>query len=1038
MRLEEHPLSYGQERLWFLSRLNPADASYNIATVARLRGPLDVTALSAAFGEIIGRHDILRTRFTERDGTPVQVRADWDGPWLERIDVSEAPARQEQARVIVAQFTNRPFDLTVGPLLRPALIRVADDDHILCVVMHHIAGDGLSLGVLSAELAALYEAHLAGRPSPLTPLPLQYADHVRRQRERRDGDATKRLLAYWTAKLRGVPHLELPPDRPRARIRSLNAGQVSCPLPGDLVTRLEQVSRASRCTPFMTWLAAFQLLLARHTGEYDVCVGSPIAGREQADVEPLIGLFANTLALRVDLTGDPTFRELMLRTRAVALEAYVHQDIPFELLLNELDVERDLSRTPLFQTMFAMFGTEDTGLWLPGTEKEPFEAGFRQAKIDLTGEVFLGGKHPRAVFTYNSDLYDVLSITRLSQRYITLLEAIAADPDARLSDLAVISAAERSQLLHQWNATAQPMPPVTSVAEMFAAQASRSPGAPAATCQGRTVTYAELNAEVDRLARRLRREGIGPGTLVAVCLERSLEMLTGLLAVLRAGGAYLPLDPGYPARRLQFILSDAAAPVLLTQRRLLPRLPASAARVILADQDAPGPGEADPGQAPPARAEDLAYVIYTSGSTGRPKGVQVTHGALANLLHGMHSVLGPDPIRAWLAITSLSFDISALELFLPVITGGRVVIATEAAATDGAALLRDIEEQSVTHLQATPSGWQMLLDAGFRDPALTALAGGEALPLPLARDLRPRVRTLWNVYGPTETTIWSACWEVPETVEAVMIGAPIANTQIHLLDERLRLVPVGVPGELYIGGAGLARGYLRRPGPTAERFGPDPFGPPGSRLYRTGDLARRRPQGEIEFLTRVDGQVKLRGHRIELGEIESCLLAHPLVAQAAVAMRTDGRDPYLAGYVVAAPGDPPDAAELSRHLAVTLPAYMVPGVFVRLDRLPLTPNGKLDRAALPAPDRPAPDMPAEPAAPLDGLAAEVADIWREVLRIDRIGLDDDLFDLGGHSLTIIRIAARIHARLRVEVPLQAFYDTPTVAGIVAAIGEAQT
>jgi amino acid adenylation domain-containing protein len=1037
----EHPLSYGQERLWFLSRLDPADASYNIATIARLRGPLDVPALSAAFREIIGRHSILRMRFTDRDGTPVQVCGEWQGPWLERFDVSGAPDPQAQARVIVAEHTNRPFDLTAGPLLRTSVIRLADDDHVLCVVMHHIAGDGVSLGVLSAELAALYEAQVADQPSPLAPLPMQYVDYARRQREQLGGEARKRLLGYWAAKLRGVAPLELPPDRPRTRIRSLSGRQVTCPLPGEMITRLEQVSRASRCTMFMTWLAAFQLLLARHTGEYDVCVGSPIAGREQADVEPLIGLFANTLALRGDLTGDPTFRGLMLRTRAVALEAYIHQDVPFELLLNELDVERDLSRTPLFQAMFAMFGAEDTGLWITGTESGPFDAGFRQAKIDLTGEIFLGGKHPRAVFTYNSDLYDEATIVRLSQRYITLLEEIAAGPDTRLSDLAVISAAERFQLLHRWNATAQPARPVTSVGEMFAAQAGRTPDAPAATCQGRSVSYAELNTEVDMLAHRLRQEGIGPGTVVAVCLERSLDMLTSLLAVLRAGCAYLPLDPGYPARRLEFMMADAAALALLTQRRLLPRLPAHAARVILVDdEDAGQAGEADPDPAPPAAAEDLAYVIYTSGSTGRPKGVQVTHRALANLLHGMRGVLGPEPAGTWLAITSLSFDISALELFLPIVTGGRVVIATENAAADGAALRSAIEEQSVTHLQATPSGWQMLLDAGFRTPALTALAGGEPLPLPLARELRPRVRRLWNVYGPTETTIWSASWEVPETIEAVLIGGPIANTQIHLLDDRLRLVPTGTPGELYIGGAGLARGYLRRPGLTAARFVPDPFGPPGSRLYRTGDLARRRPQGEIEFLARVDNQIKLRGHRIELGEIEASLLAHPLVAQAAAAMRTDGRDPHLVGYVVIAPGDPapPDDAELARrlgrHCAASLPAYMVPGVFVRLGRLPLTPNGKLDRAALPVPDRVAP----EPAAPLQGLAAEVADIWREVLRVDRIGLDDDLFDLGGHSLTITRIAARIQARLQVDVPLEAFYDTPTVAGIVAAIAELTT
>jgi amino acid adenylation domain-containing protein len=1018
-RPQEHPLSYAQERLWFLSQLDPADASYNIAMVARLRGPLNEPALTAAFREVIARHGMLRARFLSRDGMPVQVIGEWHGPWLERVDISATPGavRDARAREIVAGRTSTPFDLTAGPPLRATLITLADDDHVLSVVLHHIAGDGLSLGVLAAELVALYQADPADRPAALPPLPVHYVDYARRQREQLSGGAVDELVGYWAGRLSGAPSTELPADRPRARVRSLSGRQFRCPLPAGAMSRLERISRDCRCTLFMTMLAAFQLLLARHTGQYDVCVGSPIAGRQEADLEPLIGLFSNTLVLRGDLTGDPSFRELMPRIRAVALDAYVHQDVPFELLLNRLDVERDLSRTPLFQTMFSMPGLRESPFWLPGTEAELFEAGIRQARVDLTVEVYPGGEHPVVIFTYNDDLYEEATIRRLNRRFGTLLESIAADPEARLSSLAVIDQSERYQLLEQWNATARPLPPVVSVAEMFAARARRTPHATAVTCQGRDVPYAELAALVDVLADRLRRGGIGPGTVVGVRMHRSVELVAGLLAVQATGAAYLLLDPGYPAARLDFMMADAEVAAVLDSTGL------TAAGMPVREQTGTGR---------PA-AEDIAYVMYTSGSTGRPKGVQVTYQALANVLHAMDEVTG-DEAGTWLAATSLSFDISALELYLPLISGGRVVLATDAETTDPAALVKLIDEQSVTHVQATPTMWRLLLEAGFRGPAITALAGGEALPLTLAVELRACVRQLWNMYGPTETTIWSACWEVPERTERVLIGSPIANTSIHLLDERLRLVPTGVPGELYIGGAGLARGYLRRPGLTAGRFVADPFGPPGSRLYRTGDLARRRPDGEIEFLGRVDDQVKLHGHRIEPGEIEACLLSHPRVAQAAVVVRAES----LVGYVVTGPGDGPvEGAELRRHLAASLPGYMVPGAFVVLGRLPMTANGKLDRSALPAPSAESRDDEAVQAvqAGLDGTAGVVAAIWCEVLRVDSIGPDDDLFDIGGHSLAMLRIAARIRDQLHVNVPLQAFYDVPTVTGIAATIDE---
>ncbi|MFF3442918.1 amino acid adenylation domain-containing protein [Streptosporangium sp. NPDC002721] len=1089
--VRESPLSFGQERMWFLDRLERAGdgGAHNIFIAERLGGPLDPDALERALAEIVARHEILRTRFPSRDGAPVQIvdepRPPGDRPYLGLLDLSDLPEAEREARSarLVREQIERRFDLAGEPPLRAGLLRLSERDHAIYIVFHHIAVDGWSVGVFARELAALYGAFLAGdRPALeplLEPLPIQYADFARWQRERPDDPAAEQL-DHWRRRLADPPTLELPTDRPRPAVRTADGARALLRLPAELADGVDGLARRTRTTPFMVLLAVYLVLLSRRSGQEDVCVGTPVAGRDRDELEPLIGLFLNTLVIRGDLSGDPTFGELLVRVRRAALAAYTNAALPFDRLVSELNVPRDLSRTPLFQAQLVLHDFGGTALTLPGVTAEPVDMGdARSAMFDLSLEFGRRDGDLELSLVYSTALFDHGTAERMAEHVAVMLRRAVEDPGTRLSELGLPPEAERELTLTTWNDTAVPRPE-TTLHDLVAGE----PGAVAATCGGRSLTYAELETDVNRLANRLRREGVRPGAVVAVCATRSLETLVALLAVMRAGGAYLPLDPEYPAERLAFVLRDSGAELLLTEERVRGRLPEGAARVLLVEDPRAFADEPGTPPAPLATPDDLAYVIYTSGSTGRPKGVAIEHRAVVNLLLAMKDLLGSGPGHVWLALTSLSFDISVLEFFLPLVSGARVVVAGSAEASDALALVRLAAAHGVTHVQATPSGWRALLDAGFDGPGVTALAGGEALPPALAGALRGRMRAMWNVYGPTETTIWSTSEPVPAEPGAVAIGRPLDNTRVHVLDERFDPVPVGVVGELSIAGTGLARGYLNRPGLTAERFLPDPSGPPGSRLYRTGDRVRWLADGRLEFLGRADGQVKLRGHRIELGEVEAALETHPGVSRAVAAIVDDTLVAYVVGVApvtsedretgagaraetgvgteagaeagtgdVAEPSnlvEPPDLvkasdlaeasessdlAGLQEHVARSLPAIMVPAVVVTLPALPLTPNGKVDRKALPAPGMPSAGHGRPPETDLE---RRVAEIFAEVLgvAVDRLGADDDFFGLGGHSLLAVKVTARIAALLGVEVPIRELFVRPTIAGFAETVDAA--
>ncbi|MEU7739320.1 amino acid adenylation domain-containing protein [Nonomuraea sp. NPDC049158] len=1058
-------ISLGQERLWFLQRLDPSDAAYRMAAVRRLRGTLDVEALTGAFGDVVARHESLRTRFPDQDGLPIAVI---DPPGaavpvefvvLDRAVLSSGPSSglssglssgaeraapdelseraapdEPEVMRLLEERVNTPFDLAAAPPVRITLVRLADDDHVLCVVLHHIIGDGWSLNVLLSDLAVCYLARTEGVPAELPELPVSYAEYADTQRvSHTDAD-------YWTAKLAGAMPLELPTDRPRPAQRGSAGGEVHFDLPPGVAGALSRLARAERSTVFMVLLAAYQVLLARHAGQDDIVVGSPTAGRDRPELEPMVGLFASTLVLRGDLSGDPPFSELLRRTRRTVLEAMAHREVPIERVLSALDIERDLSRTPLFQAMLALHNSAvgyAEAESFAGMESLPFPHGAPPAMVDLRMDLWPSGRGWHGALFYSAELFGRETVTRLVTRFQTLLASIIAAPDTRLSELDLLPAAERELLDRTWNSTTLDVPDAT-VVDLVMRQAELRPDAIAVSCGDRRLSYAELAAQAVRVAGELRERGAGRGSVVAVRGGRSAELPGILLGVLLAGAAYLPIDPALPADRVAYMLADSGARFTLDDSRLpaagtdawLPAastdawLPATGTGADAGADAANGSAHpAGPGPGPVAAGPDggsAAYVLYTSGSTGRPKGVVVPHSALVNLLAGMEHLLGSGPADVWLGSTSLSFDIAGLELYLPLVTGGRLVLADDETVRDGAALAGLISASGVTHVQATPSGWNMLLSAGLDASGLVALAGGEALPLALARRLRRRVARLFNMYGPTETTIWSTAWEVPAEPGRVSIGRPIANTRVHVLDGSGRPAPIGVPGDLAIGGAGLALGYLGRPEATAERF--------ADGLYRTGDRVRWLGDGTLEFLGRGDGQVKLRGHRIELGEIETALESHPGVRRAAVVARGDELVAYVetTPEVVTTPDHPTDLLE---HAAGWLPAYMVPGVVVVLDALPMTPNGKVDRLSLPDPAGP---VVGRGGRPRTARERQVARIFGDVLRIGDVGADDDFFALGGHSLLATQVIARL-AAAGTTVPLRTLFGQPTVAGFAATL-----
>ncbi|MBE0546008.1 MAG: amino acid adenylation domain-containing protein [Verrucomicrobia bacterium] len=1068
------PLSFAQERLWFLEQLEPGIAFNNIPLAFRVTGKLNTAALEQALQEIIRRHEPFRTTFTAANGRPVALAVPSPKFSVQKRDLSGLPTgeREAEAQRLIADEAQRPFDLTRDLLLRATLLRLSPAEHLLLLTTHHLACDGWSLDVFHRELAALYEAFALGRPSPLAALPIAYGDFAAWQRDALRGADFERQLAYWRQQLNGAsPALDLPTDRPRPPVQTYRGAAIHFALPATLPAELAQLSRKANVTPFMLLLAAFQTLLHRYSGQADILVGSPIAGRARVETEDLIGFFLNTLVLRGDLSGDPTFHELLRRTRQTALDAYVHQDVPFEKIAEAVQPNRDLSRSPLFQVMFVLQNEPLRPLELAGLKVSALPAHSGTAKFDLTLSLTETPDGLVGFMEYNRDLFDAATITRMLGNFETLLASVIAHPEQRLLELRLLTANERRQLLVEWNDTRTEFSSDKCIHELFEAQVERTPDSVALVFEDEEITYRDLNRRADAVARELQTMGVGADVRVAICVERSVEMMVGLLGILKAGGAYVPLDPTYPKERLAFMLKDSQAQVLVTQESLQADFKFVSPNLSVLCLDAFNHATRNTQHASNPQStirnpqsSDLAYVIYTSGSTGKPKGVMVTHRNVVNFFAGMDRVLGTEP-GVWLAVTSISFDISVLELFWTLTRGCKVIIHREPdpnRSRNGQAhrefkkangqwrsMSDQILRHGVTHMQCTPSLAGTLLLAPESHEAMRRLSklllGGESLPSTLVGQLR-RVFSgeLLNMYGPTETTIWSATHRVDGTDGAIPIGRPIANTQIYILDQQLQPVPVGVPGELFIGGEGVARGYLNRPELTAEKFIPHPFAselaaqPSGMspRLYRTGDLARYRADGTIEFLGRTDSQVKIRGHRIELAEIEAVLARHPDVREAVVIAREVALgDQRLVAYHVAANGHVATATELREFLKQELPDPMVPAAFVSLDKLPLTPNGKVDRKALPDPEDIRVSLDTAYVAPRTEMEKAIVTIWCALLRVERVGLHDNFFDLGGHSLLVVQVQARLRDSLGMDLPIVRLFQYPTIGALTKFLSE---
>jgi amino acid adenylation domain-containing protein len=1059
------PASFAQRRLWLLDRLEPGSAAYNMPLALSLEGELAAERLAAVFGELARRHETLRTTFVAGTDGPLQVvhpAAAWPFA-LASIDLSalgEEERRRELTRR-VAEESLRPFDLASGPLLRGTLVRLADRENALLLTLHHVISDGWSMGVLVREVTALYAAAVAGRPlgEALLPLPVQYADFSVWQSRRLSGETLQREIEHWREKLAGVPpFLELPTDRPRPPVQTFGGRSLPLWLEPGLAGRLSALALATGTTLFMVLLAGFETLLGIYSGAEDLAVGTPIAGRNRAELEGLIGFFVNSLVLRGDLSGDPPFVDLLSRVREDTLSGYTHQDLPFEKLVEEVKPERSRAHSPIFQVMFALQNAPmGEGSELPGLTMRPMPptpGSETPAKYDLTLVLTEGGEGGSGIggsLEYNVDLFDAPTMVRMLDHWRGLLEGVVAGSGSRLSALPLLGAVERQQLLREWS-DAAPVGDAAPVHELFMAQAARRPDAVALVSGDQVLTYGELARRSSRMARRLAELGVGPGMLVGLCAERSPELVLGVLAILAAGGAYLPLDPAHPMERLAYTLADAGAPILLAEEPLHERLPAGAARVVGLHALAGDEEVAGEVPLPAVRVDpgDLAYVIYTSGSTGRPKGVEVSHANAARLFTVIRQAFAFGPDDVWTLFHSIAFDFSVWELWGALAFGGRLVVVPGETVRSPEAFYELLRRERVTVLSQTPSAFRQLLwaeeSALARGEEMVAdlrlvVFGGEALdPASLAPWLERHGEEqplLVNMYGITETTVhttWRRLRQSDLAQPGSVIGRPLSDLSLYLLDGGGRPVPIGVPGEIHVGGAGVARGYLARPALTAERFVPDPFagGVGGLRLYRSGDLARWRRDGDLEYLGRIDRQVKVRGFRIELGEIEAALAEHPGVREAVVVAREDRPgDVRLVGYVSSAASTDPSPQALAAFLAERLPAYMVPAAWVLRERLPLTANGKVDRAALPAPvERGEGGAYVAPRSPVEQV---LAGIWEEVLELQRVGVEDDFFALGGHSLVAAQVTSRVLQAFSVELPLRLLFERPTVAALAAEV-----
>jgi amino acid adenylation domain-containing protein len=1065
------PISVMQQGIWFLEQLKPGNPAYLIPAAVRIRGPLDTALLRQAVNGIIARHESLRTTFELRDGRPVQVVRPELTIELPEVDLSGTTLTGDELEERIVAALRDPFDITTGPLLRLVLVRLGADDCVLGVSMHHLISDGWSVGVLLGELSTRYAALVAGEQPKLPELSIQYGDYAVWQQDWLRKEDLSADLAYWRGHLAGAPAvLDLPTDRPRPAVQGFRGASHPFELPEPVLGALGALGKRHGATTYMALLAVFGVLLHRYSGQDDVVVGVPMANRDRTEVEPLIGFFVNTLPVRADLSGNPTFTEVLHRVRDACLGVYAHQRVPFEKVVDELKPARDLSRPPIFQVGLSYQSDPLPTLALAGVEFERLPLRAQGARFDLELQFFNNAGGLSGWFEYDRDLFEAGTMARMAEHFRRLIELAVAEPETPVDRLPLLDADERQAVLDLARGETRQWPDAGWVHEQIVAQATRSPEAPALRFADRTVSYGELLRMANGLARRLRTVGVGPGVLVGLVMERSVELVVSLVAIWQAGGAYVPVDPGLPAGRVALMLGDADPAVVLTQRPLGEKLSWDGqlwyADELLADESTPdltgaaGDAAADPSDDPatPVRGSDVAYVIYTSGSTGQPKGVPNTFAGIRNRLLWMQDAYGLGPGDRVLQKTPYSFDVSVWEFFWPLMTGATLVVARPGGHRDGRYLVETIKTEQVTTMHFVPS----MLQAFLREPDVEectslrrVICSGEALP----RELQDRFfarsgAELHNLYGPTEAAIDVTFWACRrDDPQPVPIGHPIANTQVYVLDRFLEPVPVGVPGELHIGGVNVALGYLNRPELTAERFVADPFavgdpdatgsdatGPDGTgtagdrgadrppaRLYKTGDLGRVRADGAIEYLGRLDHQVKLRGFRIELGEIEAALTAIAGVTEAVVVPKAHAGDTRLVAYLVgpAVPG----AGELIAQLKERLPEYMVPSVFTTLPAMPLTPNGKVDRRALPEPDLARPELRSPYVAPRDELERTIAGIWRDLLGVDQVGVDDNFFELGGHSLLMAEVRVRLVAAVGRDVTLVELFQFPTVGAL---------
>ena len=1044
------PASFAQRRLWFLHQLDPSSTAYNMRGAVRFEGRLDFEALERSFNEIVRRHESLRTSFMTDDDELMQVVTPNQELHIDRIDLTAAPddERDEELQRHIRLLSEHRFDFEKSETLRVTLLDLSETESVMVLVMNHIISDGWSLGVLVKEVVALYEAFVDGKPSPLPELAIQYLDFAQWQREWLAGSVRDEQLAYWKRTLGGkLPLLALPSDVPRKTTRTSRGATELLRVPADLSKRLNELGREHRATPFMIFLTAFQILLHRYTGLDDILVGTPVAGRTRPETQDLIGFFVNTLVMRTDLSGDPRFIDLLARVGDTTLEAQMHSDIPFEVLVEELHPERHLGHTQIFQVMLVMQNTPLPDINLKDLRVSLLEVEESTAKFEL----LLAFREDESGFTgsfqYSTERFTQTRIQQLARHFRQLLEGIVANPEGRVSELPLLTNDERQKLLVDWNDTASTFPQDHCLHTFFEEQAAKTPDRVALVYEEEQLTYAELNRRANQLAHHLRRLGVTTETLVAICMERSLEMVVGLLGILKAGGVYVPLDPSTPQQRLSFTLNDTQAAVILTQASLAAAFAEQRARVLCPDAEwdvISGESEENPVVA--VGPDNLAYVLYTSGSTGQPKGVQVTHRAINNHMLWKQMQVRPTAPDRILQKTSFTFDASISEFFLPLMSGAQLVLTRPDGHRDSAYLVRTIVEQQITIVHFVPTMLRALLEerdiAQCRSLRLV-FCGAE----PMTTDLRERFFSvfaeteLFNMYGPTEAAVDVTYWPCKRESEEefVPLGRPMPNVQLYVLDSRLEPAPIGVAGELYVGGVNLARGYLNRPELTAERFIPNPFSETaGSRLYRTGDLVRYLDDSRLEFLGRKDSQVKLRGFRIELGEIEAVLRQHESVRACVVVAREEASgEQRLVAYVVAREEQGIDNAKLRQYLSDRLPVYMIPTTFVSLETLPVLSSGKVDRKALPAPEDLTRVEEREYVAPRTPVEEMLAGIWAEVFKLDRISVNDNFFDLGGHSLLATRVAARINEVYPQAISLRDLFEKPVLAEVALLIEQTQ-